>query len=92
MPKRPATPAAPLSYRPSAFYFRKALREAKTTEQARALGMTLCAELEDLKAWVRSQGLIPPRFRATAGEATDKSWAGDVHADAAPLADRPEAG
>jgi len=74
--------ARPLSYRPSAYYWRKSLRESTTRDEAVAVGLTLCTELELLKAWVREQGLIPPRFNATAAEAEDK-WARDAHADAA---------
>ena len=82
----------PASYRPSAFYFRKSLRETDDPEALRAIGMTLCSELEDLKAWVRTQGLIPPRFRATAAEAADKHWAGRDHAADAPPEALPEPG
>lgn len=65
----------PLSYRPSAYYFRKALSEAKTVADARAIGFQAVRELEMLKAWVREQGLIPPRQHITAQEAQDKALA-----------------
>lgn len=83
-PQSPRTPSNAVSYRPSAFYWRKGFRDAATLPEAQDLGFTLCTELEQLKAWVREQGLIPPRFNATAAEAEDK-WAAEVHA--APLAE-----
>lgn len=60
------------SYRPSAYYFRAALRAAKTTEQAREVGLQAVKELEALKEWVRSQGLIPPRRFIMDTEAREK--------------------
>ena len=92
MPKRAdLQDSAPLSYRPSAYYFRKSIRETQDPAALRQLGLTLCSELEDLKAWVRAQGLIPPRFHATQAEAAAKNWAPEDHADAAPKP-RPETG
>jgi hypothetical protein len=62
----------PLSYRPSAFYFRKALNEAKTVSDAQVIGHQVIRELEMLKAWVREQGLIPPRQFILSAEAQEK--------------------
>lgn len=64
----------PVSYRPSAFYYRKALREAETVDEVRALGLGLVAEYEALREWVRSNGLIPPKFRVLQSEAREKGW------------------
>lgn len=64
----------PTSYCPSAYYFRKALAEAKTLAEARRIGRTAILELEELKAWVRSQGMIPPKNHILDAEVRDKGW------------------
>lgn len=63
-----------VTYKPSVFYFRKALREAVTLAKAVAIGMALCRELEQLKAWVREQGLYPPKWTVPPEEAAEKGW------------------
>lgn len=50
-----------LSYRPSAFYFRTALRETQSLEEAKDIGFQLIRELEFQKEFARANGLIPPR-------------------------------
>jgi hypothetical protein len=62
------------SYKPSAFYFRRELAEAKTLAEARCIGRRAILELEELKAWVRKQGLIPPKFYAPESEISEKGW------------------
>lgn len=64
----------PVSYRPSAYYYRQALRKAKTVGQMRALGLGLVAEYEALREWVRAQGMIPPKFKVLQIEAREKGW------------------
>lgn len=64
----------PSDYRPSAFYFRKALRTAKTKAEAVEVGLTVVAELENLKAWVREQGFIPPKRHLLRREVDEKGW------------------
>jgi hypothetical protein len=64
-----------LSYRPSAGYYRRALRDAKTIKRARSVGLSAVDEYERLRAWVREQGLIPPKWRVLREEAEDKEWA-----------------
>lgn len=61
-----------LSYRPSAYYFREALRDSHTVEDAVEVGMQVVREPEELKAWVREQGLIPPRRHIMNAEAEAK--------------------
>lgn len=61
-------------YKPSAYYFRKALREAKTREDAVRVGLGAVSELENLKAWVREQGMIPPKRFVLPVEADAKGW------------------
>lgn len=61
-----------VSYRPSAYYFRKALRESATVADARVIGLQAVRELEALKEWVRGQGMIPPRRFILNTEAEDK--------------------
>lgn len=62
------------SYKPSAFYFRRALRQANDIETVRELGLAIVNELEQLKQWVRDQGMIPPRWNGTPEEAREKGW------------------
>jgi hypothetical protein len=63
-----------LSYKPSAWYFRRALRATENPKELRHLGMTLVDELEHLKEWVRGQGMIPPKWNVTLAEAEEKGW------------------
>lgn len=66
---------AQLSYRPSGFYYRRALRRAQTVEEAQAIGLAVIAEHERLKAWVREElGFIPPKWTVHPDEAADKGW------------------
>lgn len=62
----------PLYYRPSSFYFRQALREAATIDEAVAVGMRMALELEQLKEFCRENGLIPPRRYVLDTEAEEK--------------------
>ncbi len=63
----------PISYKSSAYYFRAALRNARTKRAAVEVGLHAIAELEALKAWVRAQGMIPPKFMITQAEQISKS-------------------
>ncbi len=67
----------PLSYKPSAYYYRQALRTAETQEEAVEIGLFVIAELEQLKEWVRGHGLVPPKWRLMRSELDEKQW-GDV--------------
>lgn len=60
------------SYKPSVFYFRSALRNCEDLDTAVEVGLVVCAELERLKAWVRDQGMTPPRWVVLKVEAEDK--------------------
>ena len=63
-----------VDYRPGAFYYRRALRTARGRDEAVVVGLELVSEHERLKAWVRQQGLIPPKFTVLREEALDKGW------------------
>lgn len=64
-----------INYKPSVYYFRRALRGAATKKEAIDVGLTVVAELENLKAWVRSEcGVIPPKRFVLACEAKAKGW------------------
>ena len=65
---------AQLTYKPSSFYFRQALRTATSKAEAVEVGLTVVAELESLKAWVREQGYIPPKTYLLSVEADEKGW------------------
>jgi hypothetical protein len=69
-----ANPPDMPSYKPSAYYYRRELREAHTVKRAQAVGLAAVDDLERLKAWVREQGLIPPKWRVLREEARDKGW------------------
>lgn len=62
------------SYKPSVFYFRRALRESGSHERAITVGLIVCSELEELKAWVREQGMYPPKWIVMDEEADEKGW------------------
>lgn len=62
------------NYQPSAYYFRKELRNAKTKDAAIQVGMRAILELEMLKQFVRDNGLIPPKQHIPTSEAEAKGW------------------
>lgn len=61
----------PISYRPAAYHSRKITREG-TPMQVREELRRLTDEHEQLRAWVRSLGMMPPRFSAP------EAWVEDV--------------
>lgn len=65
----------PLSYKPSVYYFRLELRAARSKAEAVSIGEKAIGELELLKAWIRSQGIVPPRWLATRSEIEAKGLA-----------------
>ena len=72
-----------ISYKPSAFYFRSAIRAARSIQEVKAHALHAVRELEALKEWVREQGMIPPRRFILDTEARDKGLLAD---DQAPMA------
>jgi hypothetical protein len=64
----------PISYKPSVYYFRRELRETDNPDELRKIGMHLCAELEQLKAWVRARGQTPPKWNLMQSEIDEKGW------------------
>lgn len=66
-----------VSYKPGAWYYRKAIRESSQLDQAKAAGLVVVLELEYLKSWIREQGLIPPKRFVSPAEASAKGWSGD---------------
>lgn len=66
--------SAEVSYKPSAYYFRSGLRAAKTKAQAVEIGLKAVTELEQLKAWVREHGMIPPKNHILEAESRAKGW------------------
>lgn len=64
----------PVKYRPGSYYYRRAIRNIQDCEQIRLIAFMLVREHEELRAWVRDQGLIPPKFTVLAEEARDKGW------------------
>lgn len=64
----------PHSYKPSAWYFREALRSAETREEAIELGLQIVLEVEALKEFIRDNGMIPPKCFIMEAEAQEKGW------------------
>ena len=62
------------SYKPSAYYFRSALRNARTRDEALAIALKLVAELELQKQWIREHGLVPPKWNIMRSESAAKGW------------------
>lgn len=63
-----------VGYKPSVFYFRRALRRTEDPDLLREIGLTLCAAYEAERAWIRSMGLIPPKEIVLPEEAIEKGW------------------
>lgn len=63
-----------LSYKPSGFYFRRALRESNDPARLREIGHTLVLEVEHLRSYIRGLGLVPPKLNVMESEAVDKGW------------------
>ena len=51
-----------LSYKPSTFYFREAIRSARRRAEVADLALHLVREHEMLREWVRDHGLVPPKW------------------------------
>lgn len=51
-----------LSCKPSAFYYRQALRSARTKEELVEIGLNLVGEIERHKEFIRARGFIPPKW------------------------------
>lgn len=66
------------SYQPSAFFFRQAIRRAKTKAELTNLALLLCLELENHKAFIREEGLIPPKKFILPSEAYGKNWTAEI--------------
>jgi hypothetical protein len=69
---RPEADHELLSFKPSAYYFRKALQQSQTLDECREIGRQAVRELEHLKEWVRARGLIPPRRYVLSTEVEEK--------------------
>ena len=65
---------SPGEYKPSVFYYRKALRNSSYHERAVKVGLVVCHELELLKTWVCEQGMMPPKWLVMDEEAKEKGW------------------
>lgn len=63
-----AMPHELITYRPSAFYFRTAIRSAKSQAELAELALHLVAEHETLREWVREHGMVPPKWFITPSE------------------------
>lgn len=58
--------------RPSAFFWRKALRKARTKAEIYRVAMEMVLDLEAHKEAIRKHGLIPPKRRWAPGERETK--------------------
>lgn len=52
----------PLSFRPAAGYYRRAVRDSETLEGCRKVALWAIDELEDRNAQLREHGIIPRRL------------------------------
>lgn len=64
-----------VDYKPSAYYYRRALRMSRSRRSAVLVGMCVIRELEMLKAWIRAEGMVPPKRYVMTDEAREKAWA-----------------
>ncbi len=62
-----------ISYQPSAYFYRQLIAEAKSRTEAAEIAFQLVLELELHRAWVRDQGLVPPKFFVTQAEHAAKA-------------------
>lgn len=60
-------------YRPSGYYFRKALRAAASQAEAETLCLKVIDEHELLREWCREHGMIPPKWFITPDERAAKA-------------------
>lgn len=63
-----------VEFKPSAFYFRKAIRSAKSLREAQGIAMLLVLELGSLRSWARDLGMVPPKRYVLRTEADEKGW------------------
>lgn len=70
----PQDPDPLTSYRPSCYYFRREIRNARTKLRSQCVGLAAVDELERLKEWIRAQGMIPPKWKVLREELRDKGW------------------
>lgn len=59
---------------PSSFYFRRDVRAADDIDKLREISFAIIHEHERLRAWCREQGLKPPKWMVSHGEAREKGW------------------
>jgi len=60
------------SYKPSAYYFRRAIRGARDLNTVKQISLHLVRELEEHKQFIRDLGMIPPRRFVLTAEAEAK--------------------
>ena len=65
---------APLSYKPSAYYYRQALRSVTSKTEAVEIGLRLVEEIERHKDFIRERGAIPPKWFIMQAEQDEKGW------------------
>ena len=64
----------PLSYKPSAYYYHRELRAARSKEAAVRIGLQLVIEIEKHKRWIRERGMVPPKWLIMPSERAEKDW------------------
>ena len=67
----------PISYKPSAWYYRDGMRSAadrKEVQELLEIGLQAVMEIENLRAFIRERGIIPPKDFVLEAEARDKGW------------------
>jgi hypothetical protein len=67
--------------RPSSFYMRKEVQDAGSLEQCKKTALYVIFEYEELRAWIRQKGLIPPKERMLDSEAKAKGLIGQADSE-----------
>lgn len=66
--------AEAITYRPTGYYFRRALRSTNDPERLREIGMTAVLEIEQLRQWARGLGHSPPKEYVMRSEIEENGW------------------
>jgi hypothetical protein len=65
----------PIDYRPGVGYFRRALHDSATREDAIGIALVVIRELERTRDWLHKHELPVPKWEVHPTEAQAKGWA-----------------
>ncbi|MFA6288073.1 MAG: hypothetical protein WC661_11875 [Opitutaceae bacterium] len=75
----------PASFRPSAFYWRRAIRATRSPKELSDMALALVTELEVHKAYIWELGYIPPKSTVHPDEMREKGWGGSGDEEPGPF-------